>query len=733
MSQEAIAHAIDGGAKLHLLRDHLNKVGRLAARFASSWDSESFAELAGRWHDLGKYSADFQRMIRAATGVDPNLETLPGRVDHSSAGALFAKERIVGLLGEPLAFVIAGHHAGLADREDLGTRLIAKKDRLAAALEDQSAERDGILKFDAPTPPAHLARLRGDELRLGLELWTRLLFSTLVDADSLDTEAFHHPERPSERAFDDDVSSLLDRLEDFLGRLTGHGPVAELRREIQETARLRADEPTGLFTLTVPTGGGKTFASTLFALRHAQKHGLRRVIIVPPFTSIIEQTAQSLRTALGDQSVLEHHSAFDKSKESTRNNLASENWDAPVIVTTAVQFFESLFANRRNRCRKLHNITQSVIVLDEAQTLPSEFLSPILDVLKTLARDYGCSVVFSTATQPALGKRRAFPAGLDNVREIAPDPTGAVNAVRRVKVRWPADLDAPTGWPELAERATSEEQSLAIVHRKDDAVALTAAMDSLLGNTNTHHLTGNLCAAHRTVVLDEIRRALKAGDPVRVVSTQLIEAGVDVDFPVVFRALGGLDSLAQAAGRCNREGKRETGWLEVFVSESAPPMGGPRTGLEVAKAMLRNNPALDLFDPATFDEYFTRLFALTRRFDARGIQELRKSQRFEEVAARFRLIDDGRTIVVPYGEAPAILDEIRSLGGPNRDLLRKLQRFTVNVPVWVFRKLEESGAIETIGETVTALAYNTHKHLYHARFGLQVSGDISADCESLVT
>lgn len=730
MTQDAIAHAIERGAKLNLLREHLEKVGRMAARFAEPWDSESFASLAGRWHDLGKYSADFQQMIRAATGIDPNLETLPGRVDHSSAGALWAKERF-GALGEALAFVIAGHHAGLADKESLSARLLAKKERLAVALADGLAERDGILNASPPTPPAHLLRLRGDEQKLGFELWTRLLFSALVDADSLDTEAFHEPEKAAERAFPDDVDALLERLESYLGGLSGHGPVIALRRQIQEAARERAKLPTGLFTLTVPTGGGKTFASTLFALHHARQHGLRRVIIVPPFTSIIEQTAEVLRKALGQSAVLEHHSALDGDKESTRNRLAAENWDAPVVVTTAVQFFESLFANRRNRCRKLHNITQSVVVLDEAQTLPSEYLSPILHVLKTLARDYRCSVVLSTATQPALGKRSAFPIGLEDVRELAPDPAGAVQAVRRVKVRWPNDLDEPTDWHALAKRTFATEQSLAIVHRKDDAVFLTREMDSLLADTSTHHLTGNLCAAHRASVLKDVRRALAANEPVRVVSTQLVEAGVDVDFPLVFRALAGLDSLAQAAGRCNREGKRETGWLEVFVSPSTAPLGQPRTGLEVAKVMLRNNPELDLFDPATFDEYFSRLLALSRRFDAHGIQELRKSQKFEEVASRFRLIDNGRPLVVPYGKARDILDEIRSLEGPDRRLLRKLQRFTVNVPVWAFKRLEEHGAVDLVSDTVATLA-PTHEGLYDARFGLQITGDISADCAALV-
>jgi CRISPR-associated endonuclease/helicase Cas3 len=445
---EAVAHATEGGATRHLLVDHLRAVGSLSAKFVEPFCDPAWGDLAGRWHDLGKYADDFQRMIRSATGIDAHVEdeTVPGRVDHSSAGAVHAIRQLGdNPYGKALAAVIAGHHCGLVDLTDLDARLAIKGERLASALAGRPATE--VLAGARPhRPPTVRASASAEEQHREWEFWVRMLFSALVDADSLDTEAFYSGAASDLRKASATIPTLRATFERHVAKLSGEGPVNEIRRSVQAACVAASLGPQGTFTLSVPTGGGKTFASTLFALAHAEAHGLRRVIIVPPFTSIIEQTARALRLALGDQAVLEHHSAVDTDRQTKWNLLASENWDAPLIVTTAVQFLESLFARKRSRCRKLHNIARSVVVLDEAQTLPPTLLAPILDVLQTLVESYGVSLVLSTATQPALARRPYFPLGFPILNEIAPAPAELARALRRVEVRWPKSLDAPETW-----------------------------------------------------------------------------------------------------------------------------------------------------------------------------------------------------------------------------------------------------------------------------------------------
>ena len=416
--------------------------------------------------------------------------------------------------------------------------------------------------------PAPLAHLAGKQL-FEIQFFTRMLFSALVDADFIETERFYTPAAPRWDAHG------LEALQAALARRLGEfGPpetaVNHLRAEVLEAAGKAADQPAGLFTLTVPTGGGKTLASLHFALAHAQAHGLRRVIYVAPFTAIIEQTAEVFRDALGDpDAVLEHHSAFDAENtfadetQAERLKLAAQNWDRPVVVTTAVQFFESLFANRTQKCRKLHNIARSVIVLDEAQTLPVNFLRPCLAALKELARSYGCSVVLCTATQPAIrdddGLRadEAIPA--EATREIAPDPPELYRRLKRVEARFAG----PLGNDDLAARVAGR-KALVIVNNKRQARAIY----DLLGRGNALHLSTNMTAAHRRDVLARVRDGFDGP----VISTALVEAGVDLDFPEVWRAVAGLDSIVQAAGRCNREGKGDRpGQVHVFEPEDGFP------------------------------------------------------------------------------------------------------------------------------------------------------------------
>lgn len=545
----------------HPLRDHLEEVARMAAGFAGRFDAAEWARLAGLWHDLGKHRREFQ-------------EYLTGRRDrggdHAVFGALLAKQRAAGNeLWIVLAFVIAGHHTGLANlKRDEGpqalvTRLQVDDELLEACTRDATPD---LTAPELPPPPAWLdpaapeARADVSTYRRRVEMWTRFLFSSLVDADFLDTERFYRGDRRTGLPSGSTMPALARRLDEYVDNLAAKAeetPVNRVRAEVLSACRGAAELAPGLFSLSVPTGGGKTLAGMSFALRHASRHGLDRVIAVIPFTSIIEQNVGVYRRALGDDQVLEHHSNLDPEKETRANRLASENWDAPVVVTTAVQFFESLFANRSSRCRKLHNVAGSVVLLDEAQTLPPGFLAPVLDVLRELVAHYGCSVVLSTATQPALSQRDTLPEGFRDMREIMPEPASLARRLVRFQVEWPALEAGPVEWPELAARLASHDQVLAIVHRRQDARDLVR----LLPAENRYHLSAWMCAAHRKQVLERILRALKHGEVCRVVATQLIEAGVDVDFPWVYRAMAGLDSLGQAGGRCNREGRQAAGRL----------------------------------------------------------------------------------------------------------------------------------------------------------------------------
>ncbi len=723
------------------LERHLEDVGEWAAGFASVFGAQEWGRLAGLWHDLGKYRPEFQRRL-AGSGE---------QVEHAGLGAaLAARENPT--LGLPLSFVIAGHHAGLANpasRSDSGLtplreRLATNRRRLDEVL---PVVPEALRGRSLPPWPDRLARTRGDFRSMrSLELWIRLLFSALVDADSLVTEAF---ERPGERerilgdfsalpALAERLDGALQRKVDGLEEAQRASPVNRARAEVLAACRAAAELPPGSFTLTVPTGGGKTLASMDFALRHAQRWGLRRVIVAIPFTTIIDQSAEVYAQALGTQNVIQHHSALDPEKETEeerfheqRRARAAENWDAPVIVTTNVQIFESLFSNRRSRCRKLHRIAGSVLLLDEAQTLPAEYLAPTLEILEELTAHYGCSILFSTATQPALARRDSLPFGLVGAREIVPDPERLARELRRVEVRWP-DLDAPpTSYPELAAQLVELDRVLAVVHRRADAHELA----ELLPEEGRFHLSALMCPAHRLAVLGEVKARLREGGACRLVATQLIEAGVDIDFPVVFRALGGLDSLAQAAGRANREGLMlpELGLLVVFRAPTRPPPGLPRKGLDVAEAMLRQGGgALDLFLPATFEEFFRRLYHQVEP-DARGVQAARSGLDFATVAQLYRLIEDGytRPLVVPWGAAPERLERLRR-DGPNRRTLRGLQPFLVNVPERNLRTILLNGVAQEVADGVYALS-EVFRDRYHETWGLRLDLDPVLDPELLIT
>ena len=703
----------------HLLTEHLQAVADSAAAFAKELRagdaSAPLARLAGRWHDLGKYRPGFQRYVRLAEDAHIEHRVAGREKTHSAAGALWAMQRLNQPklpYGHVLAYLIAGHHAGLADWEgDLAVRLghADSAQELAEALAAQPPQA----VLDASDFVPDLRSIPGGAP--GFALWLRMLFSCLVDADFLDTEAHFDAGKPERRSGFPTLAQLHTTLSTWMAaRPVRDTPVNALRADILRQCRAQAAGAPGFFSLTVPTGGGKTLSSLAFALEHAQAHGQRRVIYAIPYTSIIEQTADVFRgvfAALGDEVLVEHHSQAesDAAQETARSRLACENWDAPLIVTTNVQLFESLFAAKTSRCRKLHRIAGSVIVLDEAQQLPPMFLQPILDVLNLLAQHYGVTVLLCTATQPALASTAYFDAnknlrGLTNVREIIANPDALFAALNRVRVELPQDWNAPTPWEDLAAQLEAEDCVLAIVSTRKAARTLHALMPP-----GTLHLSALMCGAHRQAVIAQIKGRLHAKregrdlQPLRVVSTQLVEAGVDMDFPVVYRALAGLDSIAQAAGRCNREGLLAgKGRVVVFVPPEPPPKGALLKAAQACVSTLHGQQADPLARPL-FERYF-REFYYTQALDARGIVDKLKvnpatlAVQFRSAANAFRLIDDqdSTSVVVRYAAQHDEIDKllrILAAEGPQRWLMRKLQRYTVSIPKRMTDRLHQQGSL----------------------------------------
>ncbi len=710
------------------LVDHLGAVAGSSGQNASEFSAKDWGEAAGLLHDLGKSKPGFQAYLRGERGSDP----------HSGEGARYAHQHLGGA-GKLLAYCIAGHHAGLPN----GLGPVVGKPTTPLADRLQTAELldmpDGIT-LPALTTPAPLDRAP-DALNFTLHFFTRMLFSALVDADFLETEKFYDKVkgRKSERGWAGSLEELERALNAHLSKFGApESDVNKLRAKILTYARGQATQPPGLFSLTVPTGGGKTLTSLAFALEHARKHGLKRIIYVIPFTSIVEQTADVFRKALGDDdAVLEHHASFDwdgldDRQEGERLKLAAQNWDRPIIVTTAVQFFESLFANRTSKCRKLHRLANAVIILDEAQTLPLRLLRPCLAALKELARGYGASVVFCTATQPALIKEDGFPAdeGLarDDVREIAPDPPALYNALRRVQIIDAGTLDDTA----LAGKIAAQEQVLAILNNRRHVRALYDLLADLPGATL---LTTLMTAAHRRKVLQNVRDALANGHPVRLVATSLVEAGVDVDFPQVWREVAGIDSIAQAAGRCNREGKRARGDVYVFrSSEDFSPPADLKQFAEIgAEIMARHG------DPLSLDavkDYFRQLY-WDRGVEAldcvqvgsgKGIMEtLAKSGNqmefpFADIASAFRIIEQASVPLIiqggDWGISKKMLDDFhyRPHAG---SLARDFQPFQVQIPQYQRAQLLQARAAEIwregdFGEQFVLL---TNERLYDAKAG----------------
>ncbi len=718
----------DPGCRWQTLREHLICVARLATRFANEAcpNDRTFAR-AVKWaaflHDAGKYSEAFQRMlIESAQGKAKT------RTRHSVYGAAYAMEA----RAYHIALAVLGHHAGLHAGMDLKSRVTSQDREEAKRLIHQKAAPDKLGRLSAGRPPA----LSSNVDFLSTELRIRMLFSCLIDADRLDCLRHEKGHLPHPPRFD--ASEKLGQLLDYIGQRSAEaqpGKVNDARQTILKACLDAACFEERLLSLTVPTGGGKTLASMAFALRRAvlRPEEIRRVIVVVPFLSIIEQNAQVYADAMGTGAILEHHSGdFGRLKrikdrfiqpevddslsdyEEWNRELATENWDAPIVITTSVRFFESLFSNRPSDLRRLHNIARSVVILDEVQTLPKGFIGTILSMMRGLAEEWNTTFVFCTATQPAFEKSRSC--NDNDIRWAA----GSIKPVitedlqrqlfcdlKRVRdPKWPK-ADEKRTWDQIADEIQAQERVLCIVNTRRHALELyekvvDRATKSGSDSSNIFHLSTRMCAMHRLDTIEQIRDIMDAtSEPCQVISTQLVEAGVNLDFPVVYRAMGPFDSIVQAAGRCDREGKmtavagEPAGRLIVFQPEDDQTPYREATGITQG---LIERGSLSIHDPAHMRIYFDELYE--DDLDPDSIEGLRRNLDFPEIAERFAMIDDRtKAILVPFNhEAQRLIGEIERSRGLDRGSLRKAQRFQVGLYPGEFEEARELGAIVELWE-----------------------------------
>jgi CRISPR-associated endonuclease/helicase Cas3 len=737
----------------HGLKDHLQAVACETEHKAGKIQAGKLGYYAGLWHDLGKYNPKFQAFLQKAHTAKLAGQKAPKeKVPHAIHGAILAYElNCTPSAKLSLSFLIAGHHAGLPNQVELKSRLHDPLKRI----DYETVKQDALAEFGILKPKEdinqHLRRFGSD--RVAFELFLRLLFSCLIDADRLDTEHFANPEQSQlrhDRANAVTIAQLWEvfdrQQQEFVKKAQNpESKVNRVREEVfQHCVEAAKCEP-GVFRLCVPTGGGKTRSGLAFALKHAEIHGKDRVIFAVPYTSIIEQTVKVYRDEifqeLGDVAVLEHHSATQAEKklseleqeqletdENVRDSqaqakLATQNWDARLIVTTTVQLFDSLLSYKTKKCRKLHNIVNSVIVLDEVQTLPIGLLSPILSVLKELVDRYNVTVVLCTATQPALEGntpyfRDAFPEA--SVQDIIPKELAIEHfqTLQRVSYEVPKQGETWT-WVQLIQDMDLSPSSLVVLNTRRDAIAVVNALDvkdgynaepieprvlESLRDSEALHLSTLLCGKHRRVVLEEVRRRLKAGEACQLISTQVVEAGVDLDFPVVYRAMGPLDRIVQAAGRCNRNGRLKNaqgqlidGRVVVFdpAEGSKVPPGEYTKAIQRASALLQADDfeATRLHEPGIFQDYFQSLYALIAdtdgKLDSLGIQALRKSWSFRDVGENFKLIKEDTTpIVIQYDDLVRSRLEAISRRGLCSDDRAFLQAYIISLPKRIFDKLK---------------------------------------------
>ena len=744
----------DGSYETQPLLDHLHGVAELAQSYAERiTDYPELGEigyLLGLLHDLGKYQAGFQRYIRQQSGLDPTLKGW--RTPHSPAGARYAYDlKQVGgnqQLLKILSLCIGAHHRGLYNASEWKGQVVDSSDteravaNLVKGLQPEASQLEELL-HKASLDKA--ATAWNEQYQEDYQLLVRMLFSCLVDADFLDTERFMTPDkslvRQSAKA---SLKQMRTQLEEYVSHFNREGRINEARAAFLDQCRNHGrTAKRKIYSLTLPTGAGKTVSSMMWALEHAIAQRCERIIYVIPYTSIITQTAQTFREIFGADQVLEHHSDVDVKERPDEaleyTKLMTENWDVPLVVTTNVQFFESLYAHRVSRCRKLHNICNSVVVFDEVQMFPPRLLNPILRVVESLHYAFRVEPLFCTATLPVFDKNiladskrigHEFFFLEEPIQEVVPYDAERFAPFDKVRYHWdPLKLSTE----ELAERLTEHESFLCIVNSRKDADRLYTALQAQeKASEGLIHLSRRMCSAHIQKRIEEIRRRLKAGEPVRVVSTQLVEAGVDLDFPVVYRAMAGLDSVMQAAGRCNREGRMaEPGEAYIFsLTDGTNALGEMNWAQGALEDLLDRLAEQGAPQREEIERYYKAFYNDVTSFDNKKDKEVSKrlwdvdDERCEELrfdyetaSEYFRYIENQDTpIVIPYGdEGKAIIKKLQSNLPLTRQEYRQMNRLTVG--------LKQNDCL-TLGSSISVsesgIAYLTDDKLYSTKTGIQI-------------
>ena len=702
----------DGHWVIQSNEEHTDNVAKLSSDFADEFGMAPWGEVLGKLHDKGKESNAFQKYIRKASGYAPDIKVSEEH-RHAYVGGVIAR-RIYGK-GFDNIFVnqIFSHHTGLHDSDELYGEKSDLKKNIPVEI-DTNVVKSTLNKSPFPVDSNSFHH------------FARMLFSCLVDADYLDTEAFMDKESSDLRKNKASLKHLMPLLEKYLMNLktdAKDSEVNQIRDIVQRQCLKMSEEPVGFYSLTVPTGGGKTLSSLVWAIKHAIHNGQRRVIIAIPYTSIIMQTASVLRGIFGDENVLEHHSNFepDDKDDALANQikLATENWDYPIIVTTNVRLFESMFANKPSACRKLHNIVNSVIILDEVQTLPTGFLQPIVDSLKAYNKLFNVSILLTTASQPVLSgmiegcnPKVSFD-GIEKITEIIPEEYALHDKLRRVKLEID---DEGKNYDEIADMLKKHKRVICIVNTRKDAKELFKRLPK---EGITLHLSKMMCSAHISETIEKIKSALndESNAIIRVVSTQLIEAGVDIDFPVVYRQEAGLDSILQAAGRCNREGRN--GICTTFVFSLSKEHKLPLGEIQAANNARKNlNKNLDWFSPEAMSEFFYQKYSQTHSFDVKKIKEYLYSINdlyFATAAEKFHLIEDaGQNVIVCWKNSMDLIQQLLD-SGPSYNLMKTLSQYSVSVHKTDFEALQKIGVVKEVLEGLFVVGY---REQYDENIGL---------------
>lgn len=704
-----IAHSENGNGEEQTIKQHSEGVADIMKSFALTDEYADIYAYCGLLHDVGKYSEGFQRYIRAGGEKEP----------HAKWGAYMAKnDRLINI-----AFSVFGHHMGLPNRDTMFETFIQCENEKGKWLEIQrSLRNDGMC-----IPPCDNAPFNRIDGNTAKELFVRMLYSSLVDADSLDTERHFQEEQYNARPrLILDVDALLDALNYKLSSFSHNSPLNGLRTEVRLYAQSLAEEPQGCFSMTLPTGMGKTLCSLNWALHHAKVHSnIKRIVIVLPFLSIIDQTAKELKSIFKDHDViLEHHSnVIYEGKESEEEyyckgpkQLATENWDYPIVVTTTVQFFESLFSNQRSKCRKLHNLQDSIVIFDEIQTLPVHLAECTMKMLNDMLHLCRCSILFCTATQPNFQTRSDFK-GIDHIVPLVENPMAIFAATKRVEYYPIADYEVQS-IDSIAQKVCEEKESVLIVcNTKKKAKALFDSIKEK-GNMQVLHLSTNMCQKHRMAVVDKVKGKLKNGEKLILCSTQLIEAGVDMDFPIVFRELAPLESIIQSAGRCNREGKLEKGKVFLFqLEEKGQPSAEYKTFTQFAQLCYHNNENR-LTEADFYAEYYTDIVKLYAPEDT--ITPKREKLMFQDVADIYHIIDSSATSLFVYRYNEESLQLYKEITGKEY-LSRKDYQQIAQYCVQVYNKFERDNS-DKIAETTNGV--KIWSGAYSEEFGLSNEEEI---------